>query len=174
MSGRTRAGDDPDHPTTRRSGRGQVAEETEREPQVTIDPAAERARPRLIALLLCDYLNQTAEKKYNLMGTFDRIVVDAEKRTTPNFMLYVRTNHIGLGEMQVVIFGPSNAVVGGMLTEVRRQEDVPDDAPEVLQFALQVQFTVEEPGEHWIDISHNGVSIGGAPLTIEYRSEETK
>ena len=143
------------------------------EPVLTIDVAKERERPQLVALLFCDYANQTRDSKNNLLGTFDVLFVDPQKsKSTPPFVMFLRTYRVQLGQLQISIFAPSGELGAAFRVEVSTREDEPVDSRVHLQALMRVQFEVSEEGGYWVDVSHDGISLGGALLTIRFRKED--
>lgn len=159
------------HPTRK----GPHMDEQPFEPVVTIDVVKERDRPRLVALLFCDYANQTKEGKNNLLGTFDSLYLDPEKgKSTPRFIMFLRAYRVQSGQLQVSIFAPSGELGAALRVGVTTSKDEPPESRSHLQALLQVQFEVSDEGKYWVDVSHDGVSLGGAMLTILFRKREAE
>src|SRR5450432_3853051 len=139
---------------------------------VNFELAAERRKPRLLALLFCDFTNMTKDDKPNLLGVFDRIYVDAEKRMTPPFAVFARVAEV-IDGFDITVFGPDDlpaiqvkSVPGAGFNE--------EGLPRQIQTALMFRFEVHKEGTFWFDISYKGVSLGGAGLPIQYRKTEDK
>ena len=135
-----------------------------------IDVAQERLKPRLLALLFCDFTNVTKDDKPNLLGVFDRIFVDPEKRTTPPFVIFVRVAEVAEA-FNITLFDSDNQPAVSIVSVPRSQVDS-EGMPRQTQTALAVQFKTEKAGTFWCDVSYKGVSLGGAGLVIEYRRSE--
>ena len=133
---------------------------------VDIELSKERKKPRLLALLFCDFASIAKDDKINLLGTFDKIYVDPEKRTTPMFVVYVRVAEVSEA-FAITVFGPDDLPTLQMFS-------VPPSAfteglPRQVQTIIRFQFKLEKEGTYWFDISYQGSSLGGAGLPIEYR-----
>lgn len=137
------------------------------EPQISIDVTEEREKPRLVSLLFCDYANKTAEGKHNILGSFDAIRLDPtqEIKSTPPFIVYLRLRNVPDGLLQLTIFAPSNdlAAALGLQMVHREVESKPTKRFEAL---IRMQFEIKEPGDYWMDVSYDGVSLGGESLRI--------
>ncbi len=137
----------------------------------------ERAKPRLIAMLFCDYLNQTGDGKTNLSGVFDRVYVNKEKKKTPRFGVFIRTAETLTEPITLSVFSPSKKLLiafhfSGDIAQFEAQAgERPADYPKQIQAILGMEFAAEEEGVYWFDISYKGSSIGGAGLPIEYIKE---
>jgi len=141
-----------------------------------IDLSDERSRPRLLALLFCDYINQTVEGKVNLAGVFDRIYVHPEKKRTPRFALFVRFAEALDSPVTLTVFGPEGDPVFGFQFDPNRSqfEALPErrsDYPKQIQAVLGMQFKAETEGVYWFDISFRSQSLGGAGLPVEFIKE---
>jgi hypothetical protein len=138
-----------------------------------IDVSQERGKPRLLALLFCDFTNLTKDDKPNLLGVFDRIFVDPEKRTTPPFAIFVRVAEV-VEAFHVTFFDPDNQPAFSVLSVPPSTQVYSEGLPRQLQTALAVQFKTEKAGPFWCDVSYKGQSLGGAGLVVEYRKVEDK
>jgi hypothetical protein len=148
-----------------------VAEAPELTIPINANIAEDRNQPRLVALILCDYANLTEDRKYNLLGTFDSIVVDRKKRQSPLFILYLRTYSVYGGQMQIGVYSPTNELVSAVGVDLKETENAADRGAHGV-VVLKVQFDVQEEGEYWIDVSYKGRSLGGDSLVVNFRSEE--
>jgi len=141
---------------------------------VDIDVAEERLRPRLLALVFCDFASFTKDDKVNLLGVFDRIFVDPEERQSPPFIMYVRVAE-ALEGLTHTIFGPTNQpILQAVLGPPDEIKERVGNRPQQVQALIALHFRVEVEGVFWFDISHKGKSLGGAALTVEYRKTEDK
>jgi hypothetical protein len=138
-------------------------------PITNIDAKAEREKPRLVSLLFCDYANKTAEGKFNLLGTFDAMQLDPSRPTkaTPHFIVFIRIRNITDGLLQLAIYGPDNKLAAAVGTQVKHEAAVRH-----LRALIRVQFVVQEPGTYWVDVTHEGVSLGGDSLDIRFETPE--
>jgi hypothetical protein len=148
-----------------------LANETVKDIATSFDIEAAKAKPVLVALLFFDYANQTSEGKVNLLGIFDRIFVDPNEKKTVPFGLFVRTNETLDSPVKIVIISPENKIVGNLEYELpRKSAPVTEKQKQVMmQVMLQVQFAAPLEGGYWFDVSFEGQSLGGAPLTVAYR-----
>lgn len=137
-----------------------------------VDVSKERPKPRLLALLFCDFSNLTKDDKPNLLGVFDRIFVDPEKKTTPPFAIFVRVAEV-VDAFNITLFDPDNQPAFSVLS-VPQAQVYTEGLPRQTQTALAVQFKTEKAGPFWCDVSYKGESLGGAGLVIEYRKSEDK
>jgi hypothetical protein len=137
-----------------------------------IDASQERAKPRLLSLLFCDFSNITNDGKPNLFGVFDRIFIDPKNPTTPPFVVFVRVAEVVEG-FDITIFDPNNEPAMG-IKSVAREAKYTEGFPRQLQTALRLQFDTKKQGVFWVDVAYKGVSLGGAGLTIEFRETEAK
>ena len=136
-----------------------------------INIAEELGKPRLVALLFCDYLDRTKEGKSNLAGAFDIIYVDPERKRTPPFFLFVRTAETGSGPLQVTFFDPNGAVAAAATFKAAHHTPTPGQ-PGHMQVLARLQLDTPVEGVYWVDVSHNGQTLGGAALTVEFRKQE--
>ncbi|HYN24970.1 MAG TPA: hypothetical protein VES69_07980 [Pyrinomonadaceae bacterium] len=150
----------------------QVSEQIKDQVTVNIDLPTERQRARLLSLLFCDFVNFTKDDKVNLLGIFDRIYVHPEKRMTPNFAMYIRVAEITSG-FAITVFAPDDLPAVQFHSKVAEKVFTPN-APRQVQTVIGVQFQVNKEGVYWFDVTHEGSSIGGAGLVIEYRKSEEK
>jgi hypothetical protein len=141
---------------------------------VDIDVAEERLRPRLLALLFCDFASFTKDEKVNLLGVFDRVFVDPEERQSPTFIMYVRVAE-ALEGLTHTIFGPTNQpVLQAVIGPPAQVKERVCNRPQQVQALIALQFKAEIEGVFWFDISYRGKSLGGAGLVVEYRKTEDK
>lgn len=82
--------------------------------------------------------------------------------------------------VKIVIISPENKIVGNLEYELPRKSApvTEKQKPVMMQVMLQVQFAAPLEGGYWFDVSFEGQSLGGAPLTVAYRDlkeiEETE
>jgi len=137
--------------------------------------ADEKAKPRLLALLFCDHINQTKGDKVNLIGVFDRIYVPPDDKRTPVIALFLRLAETLEGPITVSIFDPENKPALAFQIDGNPEQfalkDRPREYPKQIQAILPVQFTVSMEGLFWFDVSYHGKSLGGAGIPIEYLKE---
>ncbi|HKG60657.1 MAG TPA: hypothetical protein VKB05_12935 [Pyrinomonadaceae bacterium] len=139
----------------------------------------ERSKPRLLALLFCDYINQTKEEKTNLVGVFDRIYVHPDKKKTPRFALFIRFAEALDGPVTLTVFGPSGQPVFGAEFDANAAqfEAVRERQPEYprqVQAIVGLQFEAKTEGLYWFDVSYMSQSLGGAGLPVEFIKEGEK
>jgi hypothetical protein len=148
-----------------------MSDEITTEPQVNIDVAQEREKPRLLAILFFDFFNETSEGKINLLGIFDRIYVPPTKKRSPPVGLFIRFNYVLNGLVQIVFFSPNNKPTGGFAFST---DDIKDrkEGQNQLQIFVKTEFDTPEEGDYWIDVSYRGLSLGGCKLTVEFRDIE--
>lgn len=142
-------------------------------PEITIDVEKEREKPQLISLLFYDYSNKTETGKFNILGVFDRLSVDIEKKRTHSFGMFVKVAQVIEGIIRVVVYDPG----GHMLASL--DFGLPDEYPEeekyqVAQAAGTLEFDTPVEGLYWFDVFHNRQSLGGAGLQIEFKLSEKK
>lgn len=142
------------------------------------DRSAVIGRPRLEALLFCDWANETAEHKHNLIGSFDHVYVDAEERMTPAFWIYVKVGLIQPDVLTLHVYDPTGTLSVDASFTLHDVPAVGDDMKvqgdtttfKKVQIVNRIQFRALMEGEYWFDVSFKGERLGGAPLSIEYRS----
>ena len=144
-----------------------------------VDLSQERSKPRLLALLFCDHINQTVDGKANLIGVFDRIFVHPEKKRTPRFALFVRFAETLNGPVVLTVFGPKGEPVFGFQFDANAAqfEALPErraEYPRQVQALLGMQFEAGTEGVYWFDISYMSQSLGGAGLPVEFIKEGEK
>ncbi len=133
------------------------------------DLTSEIARPRLMALLFCDWANQTADNKSNLIGTFDRIFVGPDSKLTPPFTLFIRLAQVTKGPVQIRIIGPDGKI--GLDGAIQPEGvTVTEGEPVYVQAMMHIQFEAELAGIYWFDVSYQGQSLGGASLMVQLRN----
>ena len=141
---------------------------------VTIDIARERQKPRLIALLFCDFFNLTNDKKGNLLGVFDRVYVPRTNSVTPRFTLFLRTAETHQGAVRTTIIAPNNKAVNQFVSIPDDADTIIEGIPVNLQSMISIQFQAEVEGVYWFDVSYEGESLGGAGLVVEFRDAEVQ
>jgi hypothetical protein len=140
-----------------------------------IDVAEERRKPRLLALLFCDYLNWTREDKTNLIGIFDRIYVHPERRATPTFVLFTRSAETTEEGLSVRVFAPDGSPAialdfAGAGAEVTFTPNLPAH----INSTLKIQFQASQEGVYWFHVFYKSEPLGGAGLVVEYRETEER
>jgi hypothetical protein len=139
-----------------------------------VDVHKERARPHLVSILFCDYLNQTEDGKTNLMGIFDRIYVHSMGRLTPTFVLFIRAVDTIEEGLSVRVFAPDGSpVIGVDFADFDASMATPG-LPVNIQSTLNLRFPVESEGVYWFNVFYKSESLGGAGLVIEYRETEER
>ncbi len=148
-----------------------MADETVTDIAASFDIEATKAVARLSALLFFDYANQTGDGKVNLLGVFDRIFVDTDEKKTLPFGVFVRTHETLDSPVKVSVISPENKAVGNFQYELARKDVVLPEGQKfvMMQVMLQVHFDAPLEGSYWVDVSFQGQSLGGAPLTVAYR-----
>lgn len=139
----------------------------------TIDLSIERPKPRLIALLFCDFMNMTGDKKANLLGIFDRVYVRPDSILTPRFSVFVRTAETHETPIRTTVYAPDGTAIA-QFTSVSTTEEFIPDLPKNIQAMFNMQFNAHLEGVYWFDVSVGGQSLGGAGLVVEYRKEGEK
>ncbi len=151
-----------------------LAELTRLEPP-NIVVAEERKRPRLLALLFCDFVNTTKDDKPNLVGVFDSMAVDRTVRTTSHFCVYIRVAEITDGFVTTVIDGDNKPILQIRSVVQVREDQFTPGLPRQTQTILRLQISnIEKEGVFWFDVSHKGNSLGGAGLPVSYIPEGGK
>ncbi len=149
-----------------------MSEEAIVKPEINIDVAQEVKKPRLQAVLFCDYSSDSIDNKANLLGIFDRIYVHPDKKATPEFELYVRTVET-LGRLKVSIIDPSGNLVS-VITYSEKGERTTPNLPLLVELQATVRFKASVEGVYWFDVSCEGESLGGAGLAVAFRTSEGK
>lgn len=141
------------------------------EPQINVDVAQERDRPRVVAILFHDFHNLTQEGKHNFLGVFDQIIVPADKKRTTPLGFFLRLANTFDSIVEVAIFNPSNKQVGGFSFSAGEKEK---DGKKLTQMQLggAVEFDTPEEGDYWVNVSYQGQSIGGHRLRVELKESE--
>lgn len=142
-------------------------------PKINILASEALKKPRLEAILFCDYANRTQEGKLMLVGCFERIIFSQEEqKVSMPFFLFFRTAETTDGFLQVSIIAPNEKIVLAFQFDTSKLKFAPD-APANVDFLQQIQFPAPHEGFYWFDVAYKGESLGGAPLAIEFRTEET-
>ncbi|MCI0490085.1 MAG: hypothetical protein L0229_26120 [Blastocatellia bacterium] len=136
----------------------------------TIDVAQVRKEPRLIAFLFCNYVNVTGNGKPNLLGIFDRIFVDPDKKKTANFIMFVKMAEVS-GPTEIRIFNPLGELVAGALLEPNVRQTTSDEII-FAQAIVHISLETEEEGIYWFDILYQGHSLGGTGLEVRFKQRE--
>lgn len=136
------------------------------------DLDTEKARPRLVSLLFFDYANETADRKLNLAGVFDRLFVDTETKKSVPIGVFVRVAEAYDSPVFVNIVSPEKKAVGGFAFSVSRK-DVKEkigDKFAMFQILARVEFETPVEGTYWFNVAFDGNSLGGCPLVVEFRN----
>jgi hypothetical protein len=140
----------------------------------TVDIEQERKKPRLLAILFCDYLNFTKDDKANLIGIFDRVYVHPEHKMTPQFVLFLRSVETRDEPLKVRVFNPDGKFEVEVAFDKFNASIFSTELPAHVQSTVRIQFQVSKAGVYWFDVLYQGESIGGAGLVIEYREVEER
>ena len=133
--------------------------------------AEERKRPRLLGLIFCDFASTTKDDKPNLLGVFDSIVVDRERRITPPFVVYIRVAELA-DTFVTTVFNPDEVPVVQFRSVIAPVDSTSPSLPRQAQTLLPIQISdIRKEGVYWFDVSYQGNSIGGAGLPIHYKKE---
>ena len=149
-----------------------MTQETAEIPEANIEVAQEREKPRLISLLFYDFANRTANGKFNLSGIFDRIIVDAEKKRTRSFGMFIKTAETQEGVVRILILDPNGQVIAGLDFGLAEKEYRKDESYHVAQASGGIEFETPVEGLYWSDVSYNGKSLGGTALQIDFGKSE--
>ena len=143
-------------------------------PKVNIVASEEVKKPRLGAILFCEYAARTDKDTYLLAGCFERFLFskDDPKVTTP-FYLYVRTTETKDGDFQVAIIDPNDKVILAFSYEVASKRVIPG-IPASIHFLERIRIPVPVEGIYWVDVSFNGETLGGAPLIVDFSKEKVE
>jgi hypothetical protein len=150
-----------------------LADETVELPPVTIDVSEVLPKPRLEAVLFCEYANQTSDGKTNLLGIFERIYVNRETKQSGGFFLFVRLAEAIEGLIQISLLDSNGKPVLAVGVDLSGAV-FEGHYPKMLQVLDRVAFQATELGVYWLDVTYKGESLGGAPLIVEMRSEAEK
>jgi hypothetical protein len=149
-----------------------VSENTVAEPTVKIDVSTERDKPQLVSFLFYDFHNRTAEDKLNLLGVFDQIFVDRNKKRTIPFGIFLRVAKVFEGKIRCDIYTPNGTLTGGFIIGADNLLTPEGKKPLQTQALLRLQFNAPTEGEYWFNISHNEQTLGGASLLVAYKDLE--
>lgn len=138
-------------------------------PTVNIDVAKERGTTRLISFLFFDYSNRTATNKLNLMGIFDRILVNQETKKTHPFGVFIRTAFTWDRPVNVTAFNPSGEPLAGFIYQIDSAQFPQEKRLSTTQVVFAFEFETPVEGRYWLDVSFDGQSIGGCDLLVEFR-----
>lgn len=141
-------------------------------PTVNVKGSEEVKKPRLGAILFCEYAALTENGTYLFAGCFERFAFTKdEPKVTSNFFLYVRATQTREGDFQVAIIDPNDTTLMAFSYDLDSAGLIPD-LPASLHFLQKVKFPVKVEGTYWIDVSFKGESLGGAPLLVDFQKEE--
>lgn len=151
-----------------------MAEQQPYIPKVNIVASEEVKKPRLSAILFCEYAARTDRDTYLLAGCFERFLFNKdERKVTSHFFLYVSTSETKDGVFQVAVVSPDENIILAYSYELGSEGLIPG-IPASVHFLERVQFPVPVEGIYWIDVSFNGESLGGAPLIVEFEKEKAE
>lgn len=149
-----------------------MSEENTFVPKVTINVAEERKKPRLEAILFCEYASKTTTDTPVFAGCFDRLFFSKGKeRVTSSFYLYVQTGETRSGDLQIAIFSPDDKLHLAISFDMGEGREYLPDYPVQAKVLQRIQFPVPIEGNYWFDVSCNGESLGGRALIIEFEKE---
>jgi hypothetical protein len=144
-------------------------------PKVSINVAEERKKPRLVAILFCEYATQTATETPVFAGCFDRLYFSkGEAKVTSLFYLYVQTGETRQGDLQIAIFSPNDELHMAISFDMGEGREYSPGYPVQAKVLQKIRFPVPFEGNYWFDVSCNGQSLGGRALIIEFEKEEAK
>ena len=150
-----------------------MAEETRTDKPSVAGLEEQWRQSRLTALSFADFINQTNDGKYNLLGIFDRIYVDPNNPTPRPFGLFVRTSQTREGELTVTGYAPDGEVVFKIIAGIDSAK-MEESKLSHLQLGVVIQIEAKSEGVYWFEVKYNETVLGGAPLLVEHRSMEVK
>lgn len=143
-------------------------------PNKTVDPSEALQKPRLEALLFCDYATRTLDGKYILGGIFERFVFTPEEaKVTPYFYLFIRLGRTTDGQIQIALYDPTGTIISAFAFEITASQ-FQGAYPSQINFLDRVRFHTPVEGVYWFDISYRRESLGGAPMIVEFLKTEAK
>lgn len=149
-----------------------MSEEQPFVPTVNVIGSEEVKKPRLGAILFCEYATITEKGTYVFAGCFERFVFGKdEPKVTSNFFLYVRASQTREGDFQVAIIDPNDTTIMAFKYDLDSAGLIPN-LPASIHFVQRIKFPVAVEGTYWVDVSFKGESLGGAPLLVEFQKEE--
>lgn len=151
-----------------------MVEDTAAIPEVNIDVTQEREKPRLVSVLFYDFANRTGNGKFNLSGIFDRIFVDAEKKRTRSFGMFIKTAETHEGIIRVLILDPNGQLIAALDFGLAEKEFPKDEKYHITQASGGIEFDTPVEGLYWFDVSYNGKSLGGTALQVDFAISENK
>jgi hypothetical protein len=135
----------------------------------------EHGKPRLLALVFCDYLSWTKDDKANLLGIFDRIYVHPDRKVTPTFALFIRSAETTEEGISIRVFAPDGGEIIALDWKgVDSSIPFTPNLPAHVQSSTQIQFVAHQEGVYWFAAFYKGEPLGGAGLVVEYRQTEDK
>lgn len=141
-------------------------------PKNTTNPSESLQKPRLEAILFCDYATRTIDGKYILGGIFERFVfTHKEEKVTHYFYLFLRFGQTTNGQIQVALYDPNGEIISAVAFEVSPAQFAGNYPPQI-NFLDKVRFSTPVEGVYWFDISYQGESLGGAPMIIDFLEPE--
>ncbi|MBI3649821.1 MAG: hypothetical protein HY231_02095 [Acidobacteria bacterium] len=148
-----------------------MAEEELTISELSTDVETEREKPRLVSLLFYDFSNRTETGKFNLLGVFDRLSVELEKKRTHAFGMFVKVAQVSGGIIRVFIREPDREIIAAL------DFAIPDEYPgeesyHVAQAVGTLEFDTPVEGLYWFEVFHNTQALGGAGLQIAFKSAE--
>lgn len=149
-----------------------MSEEQSFVPTVNVIGSEEVKKPRLGAILFCEYATLTEKNTYVFAGCFERFVFSKdEPKVTSNFFLYVRASQTRGGDFQVAIIDPNDKTIMAFNYNLDSAGLIPN-LPASVHFLQRIKFPVAVEGTYWVDVSFKGESLGGAPLLVDFQKEE--
>jgi hypothetical protein len=144
-------------------------------PKVSINVDEERKRPRLEAILFCEYASKSTTETPVFAGCFDRLYFSKEEaKVTSNFYLYVQTGETRRGDLQIAIFSPNDELHFAIAFDMGDEQEYLPKYPAQAKVLQRIRFPVPVEGNYWFDVSNNGKSLGGRALIIEFEKEEVE
>lgn len=149
-----------------------MSEEQPFAPKVNVIGSEEVKKPRLGAILFCEYAALTEKGTYLFAGCFERFIFKKdEPRVTSQFYIYVRASQTREGDFQVAIIDPNDTTILAFSYDLDSTGLIPN-LPASIHFVQRIKFPVAVEGAYWVDVSFKGESLGGAPLLVEFEKEE--
>jgi hypothetical protein len=145
-----------------------VSEDTVMIPDVSIDIEKERTKPRLIALLFCEYGNTSSDGKANISGIFDRIYIKPNNKR--RFFMFIRTAET-FGVLELHLFRPDGKIDAGALLQPLAETEPNPANINYLQAFIRFDLEVTQEGIYWFKVLHNGEDLGGNGIKAEFKKD---
>jgi hypothetical protein len=146
-----------------------VSEDTIMKPDISIDIEKERIKPRLVALLFCEYGNTSSDGKLNISGIFDRIHIEPNHKH--RFFMFIQVAET-FSMLELQLFRPDGKIDGGALLQPLVEKECNPTNINYLQALIRFDLEVTQEGIYWYRVLHKGEDLGGNGIKVEFKKNK--